>query len=330
MAGGVLQFILWGGLVLAGIAMMQAGAERACALLSTLRTRWGFPATVGGVFVGLATASPEISVNLASVAFGWPDLGLGAALGSNVPALPLVFAIAYLATRFPGREDTALKQAPPPRVRPEAVNVQVLPYLGVVLLLGFLTLPPPWAGLQPVDGLILAVAYGGYVAHALARAKRGDRAALPGGIWKRLLIAVPLIAAGALASVIGSRHLVDLLGISDLVGGLFIIGLLCALPESFAAWKLAREGKATTALSGAVADGIVSLTLALVPPALIGAAVGNTALYLINLSFLAGVLALYIGFNHFSRGQEMGASRVSLLGAGYAVYLVATLVVLNG
>jgi hypothetical protein len=36
------------------------------------------------------------TVNMSSAAFDWPDLGLGTALGSNVPALPL----AYLATRF--------------------------------------------------------------------------------------------------------------------------------------------------------------------------------------------------------------------------------------
>lgn len=67
---------------------------------------------------------------------------------------------------------------------------------------------------------------------------------------------------------------------SDLVVGLFVIGLLCALPESLAAWRLAREGKTTTAVSTAMADGIVSLTVALVPPALAGATVGDIPLQL--------------------------------------------------
>ncbi|HEY8612301.1 MAG TPA: hypothetical protein VIL69_13535 [Roseomonas sp.] len=62
--------------------------------------------------------------------------------------------------------------------------------------------------------------------------------------------------------------------------GLFVIGLLCALPESLAAWRLAREGKTTTAVSTAMADGIVSLTVALVPPALAGATVGDIPLQL--------------------------------------------------
>ena len=327
----VLWIGLWAALVLLGIAAMQWGSSRICALLGTLRAHWGLPATVGGAFMGLATASPEISVNVASVAFGWPDLGLGAALGSNVPALPLVFLVAYLSTRFArGQGAGPAAAAPAPRVQSEAVEVQVVPYLLIVLLLAGLTLPPAWAGLQPIDAVLLLAAYGLYMAHALGKKTRGEEKPMPAGAIRRVLLALPVIAVGALASVIASRKLVDLFGISDLVGGLFIIGLLCALPESFAAWRLAREDKTTTAVSGAVADGIVSLTLALIPPAIVGASVGNTVIYLLNLVFLIGTLLTYIAWNHRSRGQEISFWRVSLITAGYATYVVATVVVLRG
>src|SRR3712207_6930160 len=75
---------------------MQWGASRASAALDAYRGRVGLRATVAGALFGIATAAPEISVNVASVAFGWPDLGLGAALGSNVPALPLIFLLSWL------------------------------------------------------------------------------------------------------------------------------------------------------------------------------------------------------------------------------------------
>jgi cation:H+ antiporter len=205
--------------------------------------------------------------------------------------------------------------------------VQALPYLLVVLLLAALTLPPGWAGLQPLDALPLLAAWGAYLARALLRPRRPTPAepgsAVAGPVARAALLGVPAIALGALASVVAARRLGEAFGASDLVVGLFVVGLLCALPESFAAWRLAREDKATTAVSAAMGDGVVSLTVALVPPALAGAAVGDTALYLANLAYLAFALLAYIALNHVRRGQELGLARVSLFAGGYAVYLAA-------
>ena len=356
---GNLLLLLWVILVITGIGAMQWGASRTATALDAYRARAGLRGVVAGALLGIATAAPEVSVNLASVAFGWPDLGLGAALGSNVPALPLVFLIAWLSLRVaassmrsnalvdtprpPSVGAAETEEAPVPVVAPAAVEVQALPYLLIVLLLAALTLPPGWAGLQPLDGLLLAAAWGLYLARALMRPYRpgepdpepqGEASPAPGpgaktgtaasaSIARATLLGIPAIALGALASVIAGRRLGEAFGASDLVVGLFVIGLLCALPESFAAWRLAREGKTTTAVSTAMADGIVSLTVALVPPSLVGAAVGNTAVYLANLVFLAFVLLAYIALNHVRWGQEFGLGRVSLFIGGYIVYLAA-------
>lgn len=327
------------GLVVAGIGAMQWGAARAATALDAWRGRVGLRGVVAGALLGIATAAPEVSVNLASVTFGWPDLGLGAALGSNVPALPLIFLISWLSLRSAlgarpqgsaGATASAAADPPVPVVAPAAVEVQAVPYLLVVVLLAALTLPPGWAGLQPVDGLVLLAAWGVYLARALLRPRRAtpaepeeaEAAGVP--IGRAALFAVPAIAAGALACVVAARRLGEAFGASDLVVGLFVIGLLCALPESFAAWRLAREGKTTTAVSTAMADGIVSLTVALVPPALLagGASVGDAALYLVNLAFLVFVLLAYIALNQARRGEELGFGRVALFVGGYALYLV--------
>ncbi|GJE15103.1 sodium:calcium antiporter [Methylobacterium longum] len=336
---GNLLLVLWLSLVIVGIGAMQWGASRASEALDAYAGRAGMRGTVMGALLGMATAAPEISVNIASVAFGWPDLGLGAALGSNVPALPLIVLLSWLSLRSahkPGKaaQDPALKRTSVsaaavephlPVVAPAAVEVQAVPYLLIVLLLAALTLPPRWAGLQPLDGLLLLAAWSVYLARALLRPRKAR--AQPHTANKtplaRALLAVPAIALGALASVVAARRLADAFGASDLVVGLFVIGLLCALPESFAAWRLAREGKTTTAVSTAMADGIVSLTVALIPPALAGASVGNPALYLVNLGFLVFVLLAYIALNHFRHGQELGPSRVWLFVGAYAVYLGA-------
>jgi cation:H+ antiporter len=318
----------WIALVLAGIYAMQWGAGRACGLLGHLRARFGLSAAAGGALMGVATATPEISVNVASVAFGWPDLGLGAALGSNVPALPLVFVLSYLSTRMAARNPAGPAE-PPPRVQPEAVPVQVVPYALVLLLLAALTLPSQLAGLQPVDGIILLCAFAGYFAWTVLSEARGEGTPMPPGAWTRALLALPVIALGAVASVYGARKVGDAFGFSQLVTGLFVIGFLCALPESYAAWGLARKRKATTAVSGAMGDGIVSLTLALIPPAIVGAVVGNVTIYILNLAFIGVVLLAYIAFNRRGRGQELGLGRVSFYGAGYGTYLVATVLVLS-
>ncbi len=110
------------------------------------------------------------------------------------------------------------------------------------------------------------------------------------------------------------------LGWPDLVVGLFAIGFLCAVPEAYSAWRFARLGKPTVAVSSATSDGIVSLTLALLAPALVGAATGSTAVYVVNLAFLALVLAAYAFLNHRHHGQELGPGFVTLFGTAYLGY----------
>jgi cation:H+ antiporter len=319
----MIALLPWLGLVLLGIGAMQWGAARAAELLQALRDRWGLPATAGGALMGIATAAPETAVNLSSAAFGWPDIGLGAALGSNVPALPLAVLLSWLATRL------RPEPTPAPEVRPQVVEVQALPYLGVVLLLAVLTLPPRIAGLQPVDGAVLCAVFAGYIAYALLRRPWVERAAMPPGVARRAVVGVPAIGLGALASVIGAQHVGASLGVPDMVVGLFVIGLLCALPESWSAWRFTRDGKPTMAIAAVMGDGIVSLTVALLPLAIIGAAVGDAAIYALNIGFLVAVLAAYAIRNHRRRGQAMGPGFVALLCAGYVAYLVATVVLLR-
>jgi cation:H+ antiporter len=326
----ILTVALWLGGVAGGIALMQWGASQAASLLDAVRGKYGLPATAGGAIMGLATAAPETAVNVSSVAFGWPDLGLGAALGSNVPALPLAFLLSFLATRL--RRSSRSKGATtegdadlPPVVQPQAVRVHVLPYLAIVILLGALTLPPAWQGLQPVDALILVAAWAAFFAHAMLRkpwTDGGER--LPAGaVRKALLFGLPAIALGALVSVVAAQKVGSAFGWSDLVVGLFVIGFLCALPEAYSAWRFARDDKPTMAVSATMADGIVSLSIALIPIALVGATVGNVAVYVLNLGFLVFVLTTYAVLNGRRKGQELGLGFVSVFVGAYTAYALA-------
>lgn len=329
----MLELILWLAVIPLGVAVMQWGASCAADLLERIRDRYALPATAGGALMALATASPETAVNVASVAFGWPDLGLGAALGSNVPALPFAFGLAYLGGRYADRgrnRPSTISEDGTPTVKPQAVPVQVLPYLGIVLLLALLTLPPAWAGLQPIDGVILLLAWAAFFGRAVWR-KPWQRQQRPPPLAARkaVLLGLPAVALGALASVYAAQKVGRALGWSDLVVGLFAIGFLCALPESYSAFRFAREGKLTLAVSGATADGIVSLSIALLPPALIGTTVGNYAVYVVNVGFLIVVLSLYAILNHKRRGQELGPQFVALFLGLYGGYVALMMWVLS-
>jgi uncharacterized membrane protein AbrB (regulator of aidB expression) len=70
---GNLLLLLWLALVIVGIGAMQWGASRVSDPLDAYAGRAGMRGTVAGALLGMATAAPEISVNIASVAFVQPQ-----------------------------------------------------------------------------------------------------------------------------------------------------------------------------------------------------------------------------------------------------------------
>jgi cation:H+ antiporter len=92
--------------------------------------------------VGLAAASPEIGINITSAIRRVGDTGLGAMLGSNVLAIPVMVLVAYIATReqrIGGHEGHAKHLSRHLlHVDHQAVTVQALPYLGIVAVFALL------------------------------------------------------------------------------------------------------------------------------------------------------------------------------------------------
>jgi cation:H+ antiporter len=168
---------LWVGILLIAVWAAHWGAERLSDPLKKLRKQWGFSVAAGGSFLGLAAASPEIGINTTSAVRGVSDIGVGAMLGSNVLAIPLMVATAYVATRKSDLGGEHKNHGGHRRQRLVAVDrgavtVQALPYLGILAVFALLTLPAPWRGLQPIDGWILwsgAAARSGWPPPAWAR-----------------------------------------------------------------------------------------------------------------------------------------------------------------
>lgn len=355
---------LWALVLVAAVWAAHWGAEHLAHPLKKLRRQWGFTAAAGGSFIGLAAASPEVGINIASAFRGVADIGLGAALGSNILAIPVVVTVAYLATRTerigggnkeegrdqdeaepngsPGRTDEGEEpdEAENPReherhlqhrllrIRKRAVTVQALPYLGILAIFAALTLPAPWRGLQSLDGLILLGVYLVYVAQALLRGRKEGESVE----WTRKEVLLALAGLGALAvgayfTVRATESIVGALGIQRIVGGLFITAPMAVLPEVFAVWSVTRSGQITSATTSVIGDHAVTMTIAFVPLALVGLPVENLLLFSVNLAFVFLVPAAYAAMIHWGH-REHGFTlwQVLALDGIYLAYVAVMLV----
>lgn len=303
---------VWGAVLLLAVWAAHWGAERLASPLRKIRKQWGFSVAAGGSFIGLAAAAPEMGINATSAARGVADIGLGTMLGANIIAIPIMVTTAYLATRQlkqgPGQSNH--KQHRRDRivaVDRGAVTVQALPYLAVLAVFAILTLPAPWRGLQPVDGWILFAAYLAYLAQALLRGREeGEKVE-----WKKkemwmAAAGVGALAAGAYFTVISTEKIVSALGISKIIGGLFITAPVAALPEIFATRSVARSGQVTSATTSVIGDHIVTMTLAMIPLTIIGTQIQDLRLFWVSLVFVALMPALYAAFLHWSGSDRHG------------------------
>ena len=328
---------IWVAVLLPAVWAAHWGAEHLAKPLKKLRRRWGFTEAAGAAFVGLAAASPEIGINLTSAIRGVGDIGLGASLGSNVLAIPLVVTVAYVATRRAklGGKDGDVEETEDEehhrqhreqgllRIKREAVWVQALPYTLLVGLFALLVLPKGWRGLQWWDGLILLGAYAVYLVQALSRGRKEGKDEQ----WtkKEVLLALAGLAAlavGAYFTVRSTENIVSAIGVSKTVGGMFITAPMAALPELFAVWSVTRSGQVTAATTSVMGDHAVTITLAFLPLAIVGLSVENFQLLWVNLVFVALMPLAYAAFVHFGH-KEHGFKlwQVLSLDAGYLLYV---------
>ena len=330
------MILLW--LCLLAMALWGAhwGAEQVASVLKILRVQLRISALASGALVGLAAAAPEFGINLVSAIQGIGDIGLGVAFGTNVVAIPIMLLTAYLATRkerLPDHEGhTAHREKHVVAVSREAIVVQALPYLLIVLLVGILVLPPPWQGLQPLDAVLLVAAYLAYLTNAALR-NRPDREPVR---WERkeaLLAVGGVVALGVSTylAVTATERIVETLGIPLIVGGLLITAPVAAMPEVFATWKVCRRGEVDAGITSTLGDNAVTMTLALVPPALVGLSLQSVGLTVVSIVFAVLMPAAYalclwqteraIGIAGFRRGQ------LAVFGVLLLIYLLLAIMI---
>ena len=318
---------VWIPALIAALWAAHWGAGRLGAPLKKLRRQWGVSASAGGAFIRLAAASPEIGINATSAFRGVTDIGLGVMLGANVIAIPFMVITGYVATRKTDlgedhRNHEAHVEDRQLKVDEQALWVLALPYIGIVALAAMLTLPPGWRGLDPVDGWIMLGAYAAFLLQAVIRG-RGQGEAVE---WseKEVLLAlggVTAIAAGTYFAVRATEEITSGIGLSALLGGLFITAPVAAMPEVFATWSVARGGQVTSALTSVLGDHAVTMTVAFLPLALVTVPVEDFRLVGTIWAFAALVAVLYAVFVRWG-GAEAGFQRwqVAILGSVLVVY----------
>ena len=326
--------IVWFGVLVVAVFATHWGAEQLTKQLKKLRKQWGLTQIAGGALIGLAAASPEIGINVTSAYRGVSDIGLGVMLGSNIVAIPLMITIAYVASRKEllrdgdenGENQRAHEQHRQDRllrVKREAVFLLALPYIGILLLVAGLTLPAAWRGLQPVDGVIMGVAYLVFLAQAVVRGRTEPTTVQ----WTRKELAFAgagfiVLALGAYFTVRATESIVSALGISRLVGGLFITALMATTPEVFATWNVVRSGQVTAGTTSVLGDHAVTMTVAFIPLALVTVPVQNFQLYAVNVLFVILMPATYAILIHVG-SHEHGFERweVAILDLLYVLYV---------
>lgn len=318
-----MQLFFWILVLLASVWAAHWGSDRLADPLEKLRRQWGLSEAAGAAFVAMATASPEIGTNTASAIQGFSDIGLGNLLGSNIISVPAIVAVSYFANRHRRNSQQSNERSTVLRVKPEALNVQAIPYILIIALAALLTVPPAWRGLQPIDGWIMLAAYLVYLAQAILRERQSKQNVQ----WQKPEIAIAILGVlvlgvGAYCIVTATEGIVSILGISQLIGGLFITSTLSILPEIFATWKVAQSGQVTAATTSVIADNTATMTLALFPLALVNLPIQNISLFTVNLAFVALLAIAYAAFIQWGRQQYSFEvwEAIALVGI-YLIYL---------
>lgn len=292
---------LWAIVLVGALWLAKWGADKMAEPLKKLRKQWGITQVAGASLLAILTASPEVGISTVSAVRNASDIGLGTLLGSNIIAIPLIMTVAYAASRKKfgrGKNDEESKQLEQKHnehlqehllsLSSRSATVLALPYLGIVALVAILTLPEDWRGLQPIDGWIMLGAFLLFIGQSLWRGrKEGETVEWNKKQINMAVLGAVALCAGAYFTVAAAENVIGTLGISQIIGGIFITGTLSTAPEVFKTWKIVGSGQPTAGSTSVIGDKAITLSLGLVPLALVTTPVSDFQLYWINLIFVA-------------------------------------------
>jgi cation:H+ antiporter len=229
-------------LVVGGLFLLSAGADRFVLAAARLSRVWGMsPILIGALVVGMGTSAPEFLVSVVAAAGGGLDLAVGNIIGSNVANLSLVLGATAMVAPIAGQIRTLQREG-------------LLMMVAVGLFAGL-----AWNGsLTKTEGIILLV--GMVVAAGVlirwARQDSGNAGTMSAGIddlthdlgrpnarFELIVGVVALVATlgGAEMLVRGARIVAEELELSEGFVGLSLVALGTSLPELATALAAARR-----------------------------------------------------------------------------------------
>ena len=312
--------------VLAGLVLLEAGADRLTEAIVALAHRLRAPEHV----VGLLTAGgewEELIVVILAIVAGHPGLAVGTIVGSCLANLIGSMPLGFLGSQ---------PLVPDRSARISAVVMLLVTLLAAVFLID--------GRIEPIAGGILVAIFVGYVISILLVIQRGWLRPLDGredddaeqqdeGNFPRsatrllgmLVIGLVVIAVGAELVVEGAVAIAQLFGLSEYAIGATIVAVGTTLPDKAISFVAGRRGRSGIVTANVTGSNIFVLTLILGLAALFsgsGLAISPEVAQ-VDMPLLVGISVLVVLlFRRPALGRGTGVALLALYGAYFAYALI--------
>jgi len=309
-----------------GLVVLIAGAEALVRGAVSISSKLGIPALVIGLtVVSFGTSAPELTVNIASVLNGSPDLAIGNVIGSNIANIFLILGVCAVIRPLSVKSSTVWKEIPL-----ALLGISLIFIMGNDVLID-------GAGVNAIsrsDGIVLMslMAIFMYYIVGLAKADKSkgiesDDGIKQYGTWSS--VGMVLLGFGGL--VVGGQLLVTAAvdiagaaGLSESLIGLTVVGIGTSLPELATSVVATRKGQIDIAIGNVVGSNIFNIfwilglsgTILQLP---FNSSASVDVLVAVGATLLL-FIAMFLGKKH--KLTRLEGAGFLVLYAGYLVFLV--------
>jgi cation:H+ antiporter len=275
------------------------------------------PIVIGLTVVAFGTSLPELIVNLIASFGGSSDLAIGNVMGSNIANILLVLGVTAMVTPL------VLKRATVWREIPLAILAAVL-----IFMMGNdgLFVGRSDSILDRIDGMVLICFFFVYLYYTFGISRRHiavdnyPKVSLPKS-FMYVFFGIAMLYFGGQWAVNGAMGIAILLGLSDTVIGLTVIGVGTSLPEFMTTYLAAKRGHTDLAIGNAIGSTIFNVfwvlgMSAIIRPLPFSVENGMDAFFVVFATMLL-FLSMFLGKKH-TLGRFEGFLFVTI----FVVYMV--------
>lgn len=310
-------------LLIAGLAMILAGANALTDGASSLAARLGISRMVIGLtVVAFGTSAPELTVSVVSAIEGNAGMAIGNVVGSNLFNILMIVGVTAVAVPIPVAKNTLSKEMP----------LAVLSCVVVSICASDISLGSGTDNIiDRADGLLLLCFFAVFMSYTFAIAKNGietsdDKTeAMP--MWRSAVYIAAGLGAliwGGDLFVGGAGDIARTLGVDEAVIGLTLVAMGTSLPELATSVVAAVKKNPEIAIGNVIGSTLFNAffvlgTSAVISPLPLGGITGTDMLFLIGASVLMLLAGRFGGRRVITRPE--GAVLVAAY-IGYTVYLI--------